>query len=329
MSNSLMFQRFPTHAGYEDPQLSNFYGQALPFLKRGVPVKTVHIENVSYPKTWEDVRILLMSYSNMKPLSAEYHKHIAEWVRSGGTLVYCGRDNDPFQTVQEWWNTGANNYERPADHLFEYMNLHGFPPEGEYSYGKGIIYIICKDPKEFILGKDNDLQLVDVVKKLYENKGSKIYFKNNFALTRGNYEIISVMDESVSSDPYTIRGKFIDLFDPQLPVINHKAINAGEQAYLYNINSVKDKKKPQVLAAASRIYDEKATADNYSFVAKSPINTTNVMRILLPLKPTNCVARGHNKNEEVDLEWNWDEESKTCKLAFENNPDGVYINITL
>jgi len=49
MSNSLMFQRFPTHKGYEDPQLSNFYGQALPFLKRGVPVKTLHIEMYPIP----------------------------------------------------------------------------------------------------------------------------------------------------------------------------------------------------------------------------------------------------------------------------------------
>ena len=50
MSNSLMFQRFPTHHGYEDPQLSNFYGQALPLLKRGVPVKST-----------------LLKYSALKP----------------------------------------------------------------------------------------------------------------------------------------------------------------------------------------------------------------------------------------------------------------------
>lgn len=39
MSNSLMFQRFPAHKGYDDPQLSNFYGQTLPFLKRGYLLK--------------------------------------------------------------------------------------------------------------------------------------------------------------------------------------------------------------------------------------------------------------------------------------------------
>lgn len=327
MSNSLMFQRFPTHEGYEDPQLSNFYGQALPFLKRGVPVKTVHIENVSYPQTWKDVKILLMSYSNMKPLSSEYHKYIADWVKSGGVLVYCGRDNDPFQTVQEWWNKETNKYERPSDHLFEIMNLNLYPDEGQYKFGKGIIHIIRKDPKEFVLEKNMDEQLVNVVKKLYDRKGTALSFKNYFSLTRGSYEIISVLDESIDSTPYTMKGTFIDLFEPQLPIINSKIIHPGEQAYLLNISSLKDKERPQVLAAATRVYDEKITKNRYSFVAKSPINTTNVMRILLQKKPKNCVVRDSNMNEISNFEWSWDEPSKTCKLVFENNPDGIFVDI--
>lgn len=329
MANSLMFQRFPTHEGYEDPQLSNFYGQALPFLKRGVPVKTIHIENVSYPQTWKDVKILLMSYSNMKPLSAEYHKYIADWVKSGGVLVYCGRDDDPFQTVQEWWNKGTIKYERPSDHLFEIMNLNLHPDEGQYKFGKGTIYIIRKDPKEFVLEKNMDEQLINVVKGLYDRKGSVLSFKNNFSITRGNYEIVAVLDENIDATPYTMEGTFIDLFDPQLPVLNSKTVHPGEQAYLFNIGSVRDKKRPQILAAAARIYNEIITKNRYSFMAKSPINTTNVMRILLPDKPKNCIARDSNKDEIPGLEWSWDESSKTCKLIFDNNPDGVFIDINI
>ncbi len=96
-----MFQRFPTHAGCEDPQLSNFTVQALPLLKRGVPVKTVHIENVSFPETLKDIRVLIMSYSNMKPMEETAHGYLAEWVKSGGTLVYSARDEDVFQRVQD------------------------------------------------------------------------------------------------------------------------------------------------------------------------------------------------------------------------------------
>ncbi len=65
MSNSLMFQRFPTHNGFEDPQFSNFYGQTFPLLKLGVPVETVHMENLGYTATLKNIKVLVVSYSNM------------------------------------------------------------------------------------------------------------------------------------------------------------------------------------------------------------------------------------------------------------------------
>lgn len=330
MSNSLMFQRFPTHNGYEDPQLSNFYGQALPLLKRGVPVKTVHIENVSFSKTWNDLKVLIMSYSNMKPMDKTSHEHIAEWVKKGGVLIYCGRDDDAFQSVQEWWNTNGNTFNTPSEHLFTTLGLKAPFNAGEYTYGKGKVYIMRNDPKEFVLKNRSDVEFVNTVKKLYDSKSgnASLTFKNHFALTRGPYEIISVVDENDDQSPYTIKGKLIDLFDPEIPVLNEKQVKPGEQAFLYNIGNVKNPKTPQVLATAARVYDEKATKNAYTFVAKSPLNTTNVMRILLPKKPEQCNAYDHKGNKLNEAAWKWDEESKTGLLRFENNPEGVKVELT-
>ena len=50
-----------------------------------------------------------MTYSNMKPLDSKAHAYIADWVKAGGNLIYAGRDDDPFQTVSEWWNKDGNN----------------------------------------------------------------------------------------------------------------------------------------------------------------------------------------------------------------------------
>ncbi len=327
MANSLMFQRFPTHGGYEDPQLSNFYGQTLPLLKRGIPVSIVHLENVSYPNTLKDIKVLILSYSNMKPMSADAHQYIANWVKRGGVLVYCGRDNDPFQTVQEWWNKGNFHYKAPSEHLFELLGLEKSAKEGQYPCGKGTVSIVRQDPKEFVLQANEDKHFVDVVKHLYEQKAKagSLVFKNYFRLTRGAYEIISVMDESVNSEPYTLKGKLIDLFDPTLPVLSQKKVNPGEQAYLYNIDRAANPQTPQVLASASRIYNEKISKGGYSFIAKSPINTTNVMRVLLPVapkKPTIADASGKNLS---DFQYIWDAVSKTCFLSFENNPDGITV----
>lgn len=329
MANSLMFQRFPTHKGYEDPQLSNFYGQALPFLKRGVPVKTVHIENLPYAETLKNTKVLLMSYSNMKPQTAEAHKLLAEWVKKGGVIVYSGQDNDPFQSVQEWWNTGDMNYNVASDHLFEMMNIGSNPKEGEYTYGKGTVYILRNDPKEFAMEAGQDTKLVDVVKKMYEQKAKAgtLAFKNSFYLARGPYDLVAVLDENTNTTPYTVKGILIDLFDPQLPVLKEKVVLPGEQAFLYNVGRVKEKSKPQVLASASRVYDEKITKSTYSFIAKSPINTTNTMRVLLPAKPNKCLITAPDGTELKDTKWSWDEYSKTCFMTFENNPDGVKVTL--
>ena len=329
MANSLMFQRFPTHAGYEDPQLSNFYGQALPLLKRGVPVKTVHIENVSFSQTLADIKILIMSYSNMKPMEKTAHDHIAKWVKDGGVLVYAGRDEDAFQSVHEWWNTDGNTFKSPSEHLFQKLGLKAPFKAGEYKYGNGKVRILRNDPKEFVLEGNNDDEFLNTIKKLYEAETStgELEFKNHFTLTRGPYEIISVVDENADQSPYTIKGKLIDLFDPEIPVLDEKQVNPGEQAFLYNIGSVKNPETPQVLATAARIYDEKIEKDAYSFVARSPLNTTNVMRVLLPEKADDIkVTDAAGKMLQSDT--SWDESSKTCFMSFENSPDGVYVKLS-
>ena len=129
------------------------------------------------------------------------------------------------------------------------------------------------------------------------------------------------MDESVSKEPLTLSGLYIDLFDKDLPVLTSKQIQPGEQGYLYDLNKVSGKVKAKVLCGASRIYDEKVGKQSYSFVAKSPINTTNVSRVLLPCKPEKVQVNGKEEQPK------WDESSKTLLLSFENDPAGVNVSI--
>ena len=330
MSNSLMFQRFPTHDGYDDPQFSNFYGQTLPLLKRGIPVSTVHIENVSYPDTWKDLKVLVMSYSNMKPMKSEYHKYIAEWVQDGGVLVYCSKDIDPYQTVMEWWNSDGNNYEAPSQHLFESMGLESLTPAtGEYACGKGKVYVIREEPKEFVLNAGNDSYYFETIQRAFENSPNigKLETKNSLYLERGPYIIAAVMDESISNDPMLLKGIYIDLFDPKLPVLSEKSITPGQQAFLYNVEFIKNKRKPAVLCGASRIYDEVSKKGFYSFIAKSPLETNNVSRVSLPKKPSEVVVKNPVGDVITNAEHEWDETSGTCLIKFENDPEGVLVEI--
>ena len=319
MANSLMFQRsLEPVEGYEDPQLSNFFGLALPLLKRGVPVSITHLENTGYADTWKDVKVLLMTYSNMKPLDPKAHQDLADWVKKGGIIIYCGRDNDPYQRVLEWWNQDGNNYTAPSQHLFQLMQMPEKAEEDVYRYGKGRIYVVRQDPKEFVIQEKGDQSLLSVIEKAY----GKLEYKNHFYLERGPYTLAAVVDENaVSSKPLQLNGNYIDLFDPKLPCLKQKTVNPGEQAFLFDINVVKKRNRPQVLASASRQSDESIGKRTYSFIAKSPAETDNAMRILLPKNPKGITVSSNQFTSE------WDERTHTLLLQFENAPEGVHVKI--
>jgi hypothetical protein len=329
LANSIMFQRFPIHQGYEDPSLSNFYGMALPLLKRGIPVGTVHMENLELESGLKDTKVLIMSYANMKPLSAKNHKVLAKWVKDGGMLIYYGRDDDPFQKVTEWWNKDGNKYNAPSEHLFELMNIKSEISKTSYSFGKGNVFIVRENPKELVLKKQNDSFFLDIVATACHNVSRKyeLQLKNHYYLERGPYDIVAVLDESTSKEPLQINGPVIDLFDPELPVLQAKIVNPGEQSFLYDLNRIKNKKRPQVLCSASRVSKEISREKSYSFWVKSPSNTMNVMRILLPIEPKETKLLDDKNQPIKEFAASWDEGSKTHLLKFENDSNGIQVNI--
>ena len=330
MANSLMFQCSPQPVeGYDDPQLSNFFGEALPLLKRGIPVSITHLENVGYPDTWKDVRVLLMSYSNMKPLSPEAHTHLAKWVKNGGFIVYSGKDDDPYQGVQEWWNQGGMHYAAPSEHLFSLMGIPEKAKEGTYKYGKGKVFVLRHDPKEYVLEEGGDKMFVATVAKAY----GRLQQKNSFFLERGPYTLAAVLDEGVVSDePLVLKGDYINLFSPELTYHSEFVVQPGTQAYLFDLSKL-DKKRPQVIASASRQYDEKETTDGFSFISKSPLNTTNIICLYLPKDYQSAqVSCTNAEGQPVEHKLNVlgatnTTVSRLLWITFENSPDGVKVEV--
>lgn len=315
LSNSIMFHQ--PFEGFEDPYLVNFFGLAMPLVKQGIPLGITHMENLGCEETLRDVQVLLMTYSNMKPLDPEAHQRIADWVGKGGSLIYCGRDDDPFQTVSEWWNTNGNHFSAPSQHLFALMGMKEQAVEGHYRFGEGHVYVIRRNPQEFVLTEGADSLLLQTLEATY----GPCERKNYFLLRRDPYLIASVLDESpVSNEPLILKGRFIDLFEPSLPVLSEKEVQPDEQAFLLDLDKVQEKMYPQVLASASRQYDENFTDHSFSFVSKSPANTDNAMRILLPQAPKQVQVN-------VASQSSWDEESQTLLLKFENDPAGVEVRM--
>jgi hypothetical protein len=82
-----------------------------------------------------------------------------------------------------------------------------------------------------------------------------------------------------------------------------------------------------VLASASRVYEEKVERKSYSFVVRSPVNTTNVMRVLLPAEPRKITVVDQHGKAVSGVKSSWDGGSKTSFLSFENDPEGIRVKL--
>lgn len=330
VANSMMFQTYPDFDNYSDPRLSNFYGLTLPLVKRGIPISIIHMNHLELKNTLKDIEVLIMSYSDMKPMEAKYNSILAKWIKDGGSLIYCGTDNDPFQQVKEWWNSDGRSYKSPADQLFALMGLWN-AHEGVYNVGKGTLRIIRTDPKHFVMAPYGDIQYISSVMRDYiEQTGMPIDVRNYFTVDRGNYKVVAVMDESenMPKNSFVIDSLCIDLFNPELPICRQKVVNPGEQAFVYVLKDVYETNVPRVLCGGARISHETFDADDWilTYLAKGPDKTMNSERIYVPFPPYKLTLKTIN-GEVVDFSHTYDVVSKTLHLKYPNKSEGVLVNI--
>ncbi len=109
-------------------------------------------------------------------MSPDMHHNLADWVKKGGVLIYCGRDDDPYQSVMEWWNTNGNTFKAPSEHLFKLLHIKKESNASHFSYGKGSISIVRQHPKEFVMEPNAAGEFLDIVRNCYEKDAKEFFF---------------------------------------------------------------------------------------------------------------------------------------------------------
>jgi len=291
ISDSLMFQRGdPIHS---DQHLSHVYGLALPLLKRGIPVAPVQLENVTLPGYLKDTRVLLLSYHGLKPLEPEVHASLAAWVKAGGALVVCDDDSDPYQQVTDWWNSNGLKYKTPREHLFEQLGLAKSPDatQSEWAVGKGKVTWLREDPAKFANSASGDAKVASAVKQAATWAKLKWRETNYLLLERGPYVIAAGLDESISDEPKTLRGRFVNLFDPELRVLERVQIEPGKRYFLRDLNVTKAG-EPRVLASACKALETGHEKKSLSLAVEGVARTSAVVLVQTKSKPATIVLDG-------------------------------------
>jgi hypothetical protein len=321
ISDTMMFQRGEPSAS--DPDLGSFYGLALPLLKYGLPVEPVQIESAATQRDFlKPYRVLLLTYEGQKPPTPDFHKALADWVRSsGGALVVVDDDKDPFNGVREWWNTGERKYRTAREHLFEALKL---PPDmtGMRHVGKGVVLRLAASPATLTREVDGAARLRQAAQEAMAAVKLPWQTSSGLVLRRGPYLVAAGLDESAPEHtPAKLTGRFVDLFDASLPVRSEQVLTPGKRALLVDLDTF-PKATPRIVAAACRVRQQSVTGRFVRFLAEGIADTDAVVRLILPTPPRAVRVNGKDSPPGA-----WDYEAGTLRLRFANAPQGVDIEI--
>lgn len=291
ISDSLMFQRGGPESS--DPDMGHVYGLAMPFVKRGMPIQPVQLENVGLPKFFDGLKLLLMTYEGMKPLTPDVHEAIAKWVKGGGTLAFIDADADPFLKAREWWNTDGMSYHSPREHLFEKLGLARTPSEEVSKVGKGKVIFLKRSPTEISHDPQGSKWLIDRLRADAPDFGWKE--SGSFVLRRGPYVVAAGLDES-DAPPQALAGNYVDLFDSELRPQTTLSIAPGSRHFLVDLN----KFKGSVVASAGYVHHTSSNGQGWSGTIEGQADTNAILLLRAPKAPSSVMVDGKTVTPQYD-----------------------------
>lgn len=316
VSDSLMFQRGdPTPS---DPHLSHVYGLALPLLKRGMPVTPVQLENLIVPDYLKDFDVLLLSYHGQKPLTPDVHAPLVDWVRAGGVLVVCDDDSDAYNAVRDWWNSDGRRYATPREHLFEQLGWKPDPlivtsaGEASMKLGKGSVVWRRERPSRVAESAEGDARVVALMKAAIKDSRLTWRETNYLLLDRGPYRIAAGLDESVGGSPKVLRGRYVNLFDPELKVQREVTLTPGSRWFLLDLDR-RPASGTAVVAAACKTLPVGAVGHAGRWMVEGVANTPAIVLVVSEKEPKQVTLAGESLTG-----WRWNAAEQLVWIRFPN-----------
>ncbi len=317
VADTLMFQRDTPHAS--DPHMGHVYGMAMPLVKRGMPVTPVQLENARLPGYLQPFKALFLSYEGQKPPEPELHAALADWVRSGGVLVVCDDDTDPYLNVREWWNTGSMHYATPREHLFEQLGVNS-SREGWTHVGRGYVCWKSISPTSFTRSADGDRQFCDLAREAAGRARMSWRETNYLILRRGRYVVAAGVDESPANASKRLTGRFVNLFDHALALQTQLTIEPGGRYLLLDIDRTPSR-GVNLLASAGIVIPMRASAGAKRWRLEGCANTLGITLLKVDARPVVLL------DGAPATDWDWDEPSGLLRVRYPNRAEGHLLEV--
>lgn len=308
-------------------QAISIIAPAVSLLRMGIPVEVINLERITTKDYLSNIKILILSYSEIFPTSEEYHKSLKEWVESGGILVfYDFRLEGNKSDLQGWWRK-KYNFNLPQQHLFKALGVQFLKKEEFQRVGKGGIIIsgfsnpaIHREKFQGVLKEHLKRAITQI------NQEGYIFKEQNYLfLTRRQFVVAAVLRNSVNHNSLTVPGNFIDCLDSGLHVIENDFLLPGDVSLLFNIKKIEHINTGVILSNA-HILNEKTGDRNLSFDLLGWCDNKSIVLIKIPTLPPE-ISVTTNDGDEIEYDFEWFARVKIFRLVFMNPGKPVHINL--
>jgi hypothetical protein len=114
---------------------------------------------------------------------------------------------------------------------------------------------------------------------------------NYLLLRRGPYVIAAGLDESIPGQPKELRGRFADLFDPELRVRRGVTLAPGARFFLLDLDAA-ELKKARVLASACKALPLKKDIHSLTLAVEGVAGTPAIVLLSAPEPPRAVTLAG-------------------------------------
>jgi hypothetical protein len=213
------------------------------------------------------------------------------------------------------------SYNSPSAHWMYGADGKNLPVMFEQKAGAGL-FLFIGVPPHFLIRSTVGADIIRAISRYLSAKaGSSYAIKNQLSVRRGPYHIVYATRDEVS-----LKGNFIDLLDPKLPLIQKKNLNADQYAFLYEINPLPN--QIQILYSSSIIDKDLHVADKSRFQVSGPFKTVGVVTIYSPnLDPRAVSAKDGVTGRDLLIDWMWNENGRALTIEYNHAPNRHKVDV--
>lgn len=211
-------------------------------------------------------------------------------------------------------------YETNAESLYLTEGT-SMSPFFEQKVGEGTVIFCGIAPSFFASSPEAADLLRDIVRYGCEKSKHPYREQHHMTVRRGRYVAARSFDK-----PVTIRGKYVNVLEPELAFVTNPRVEAGDLAVYADVKGMLTDRKPRVMLSSSRLEAKSESADLTSVLLSGPLGTRGVVRFSMAGKSPKSVMV-LDGCEGWPLEFEQKIENGTLLISHDGLPHGVNVRV--